>query len=179
MNKTALYEDNLETERLRTRFLTVADIEVWAEFFMDKEAIAFFSMAVYDTHEESARHWIERQLTRYAEQRYGMQALVNKETNIFVGMCGLMTQKVDSTIELEVGYHVLKKYWGRGYAPEAAKVFIEYAFANKLSDSVISIIDVANVNSQRVAEKNGLEREKQTIYDSLDVYLYRILKTDW
>lgn len=180
MNRSQiLYEDNLETERLRTRFLTADDADIWAEFFEDPEAIAFFLMAVRDTHQESARHWIERQLTRYAEQRYGMQALIDKNTNAFVGMCGLMTQTVDEKIELEVGYHVLKKYWGQGYAPEAAKLFIDYAFAHKLSNSVVSIIDVGNLNSQRVAEKNGLSREKQTRYDGLDVYLYRILKTDW
>lgn len=179
MKNPFLYEDNLETERLRTRFLTTDDIKIWAEFSTDEEAIAYFPMAVYGTHEESARHWIERQLTRYAGQRYGMQALIDKKTNAFVGMCGLMTQTVDDTIELEVGYHVLKKYWGRGYAPEAAKLFIHYAFAHDLSDSVVSIIDVGNLNSQRVAEKNGLIREKQTRYDGLDVYLYRILKENW
>lgn len=128
MKNSFLYADKLETERLRTRFLTLDDLKIWAEFFTDEETIAFFLMAVYDTPEESARYWIERQLTRYAELRYGMQALIDKETNAFVGMCGLMTQTVDSTIEMEVGYHVLKKYWGRGYAPEAARLFIDYAF---------------------------------------------------
>lgn len=179
MKNPFLYKDNLETERLRTRFLTPDDIEIWGEFFTDQEAIAFFPMAVYNTYEESARYWIERQLTRYAEQRYGMQALIDNQRKAFVGMCGLMTQTVDDTVELEVGYHVLKKYWGQGYAPEAAKLFIHYAFAHDLSDSVVSIIDVGNLNSQRVAEKNGLIREKQTRYDGLDVYLYRILKENW
>ena len=173
------YQDKLETERLTTRFLTPDDIALWAEFFADAAAVEFFPMAVRDTHEESAKYWIERQLTRYAEQRYGMQALIDKQTKVTVGMCGLMTQTVDNTIELEVGYHILKKYWGRGYAPEAARLFIDYAFDRGLSDSVVSIIDVGNFNSRRVAEKNGLTREKQTTYDGLDVYLYRIQKKHW
>lgn len=169
-----LYDDKLKTERLRTRFLTPDDIAPWAEFFTDEAAIAFFPMAVYSSHEESARHWIERQLTRYEQQRYGMQALIDKQTRAFVGMCGLMTQRIDGTIELEVGYHVLKKYWGKGYAPEAARLFINYAFEKGLSDSIVSIVDVGNVNSQRVAEKIGLVCERKTKYDNLDVNIYRI-----
>ncbi|GHB78702.1 GNAT family N-acetyltransferase [Persicitalea jodogahamensis] len=174
MNRSSYYADNHETERLRTRFLTSDDAEVWKEFFMDQEAVKFFPMAIFDSHEESSRHWIERQLTRYAKQQYGMQALIDKQSNAFVGMCGLMTQTVDDIVELEVGYHILKKYWGKGYAPEAARLFIGYAFAHNLSGSVVSIIDIENSNSQRVAEKNGLTREKQTQYMGLDVYLYRI-----
>lgn len=106
MKSPFLYKDNLKTERIRTRFLSADDIEIWAKFFAGEETIAFFQMVVYETHQESARHWIDRQLTRYAEQRYGMQALINKNTSAFVGMCGLMTQTADDTVELEVGYHV-------------------------------------------------------------------------
>ncbi|WP_373514300.1 GNAT family N-acetyltransferase [Persicitalea sp.] len=178
MKPSISYQDNLETKRLITRFLTPDDVRPWAEFFADDEAVEFFPMAVYDSHQESARYWIDRQLTRYAEQRYGMQALIDKKTQVFVGMCGLMTQTVDDVIEMEVGYHVLKKYWGLGYAPEAARLFIDYAFARGLANSVVSIIDVENSNSRRVAEKNGLTREKQTTYDGLNVYLYRIQKKD-
>lgn len=174
MNKDFVYQDNLQTERLYTRFLTSNDISLWAEFFKDHQAVAFFPMAVRETPEVSARYWVERQLTRYEQQRYGMQALINKETDAFVGMCGLMTQTVDDKVELEVGYHVFKKYWGQGYAPEAARLFLDYAFTHDLSDSMVSIIDVGNFNSQHVAEKNGLTREKQTRYDGLDVFLYRI-----
>jgi RimJ/RimL family protein N-acetyltransferase len=85
-----------------------------------------------------------------------------------------MVQEVDGVNEIEVGYHIFKKYWGLGYAPEAAKLFIDYAFQNELTDSVISIIDIRNIKSQRVAEKNGLKREKQTIWSGLEVHIYRI-----
>ena len=87
----------------------------------------------------------------------------------------MLTQEVDNIIEIEVGYHIFKKYWGKGFAPEAAKLFIDYAFENDLTNSVISVIDVGNIKSQKVAEKNGLTREKQTKYsDGEDVYIYRI-----
>jgi RimJ/RimL family protein N-acetyltransferase len=93
-----------------------------------------------------------------------------------VGQCGILAQVVDDIPELEVGYHILPQYWGKGYAPEAAKFFINYAFENNLADSIISVIDVGNIKSQRVAEKNGLYREKQTVQMGDDVFVYRILK---
>ena len=79
--------------------------------------------------------------------------------------------------EIEVGYHVLKKFWGQGYATEAAKLFIDYAFKNELANSIVSVIDVENFKSQKVAKKNGLTIDKKTKWlDHEDVYIYRIIK---
>lgn len=171
-----LYEDKLQSERLYTRFLNKGDIEKWAHFFEDKEGLWFFPDFGFKTTLETAEFWINKQLTRYAEKRYGLQALIDKNTNKMIGQAGLLLQEVDGVIELETGYHIFKEHRGKEYAPEAAKMFIEYAFKNNLSDSVISIIDVRNINSQRVAEKNGLTREKQTRWSDLDVYIYRTYK---
>ena len=152
------------------------DILPWSNFFSDPEAVEFMSTYLLDSGEETAKHWIRRQLTRYNENRYGLQALVDKKTNQFIGQCGLLKQEVDGQNEIEVGYHIFKQHWGQGFAPEAAKLFIEYAFTNTLADSVISIIDIRNIRSQIVADKNGLQREKQTRWSDIDVYIYRIQK---
>ncbi len=174
-----IYEDNLETERLITRKLNELDIPAWAEFFKDKEAVQFFPDFGLTSENERAKHWVEKQLNRYRDQRFGLQALIDKRTNNFVGQCGLLTQEVDGKIETEVGYHIFKKYWGQGFAPEAAKLFIDHAFKNNLSDSVISIIDRKNIKSQRVADKNGLKRDGETEWSDLEVYIYRIHKHEW
>lgn len=174
-----IYQDNLQSPRLQTRFLTRSDIEIWTDFFKDKEAIELMPTYGLITNEERATRWIEKQLDRYATNRMGHQALIDKKTNAFIGQAGLLVQEVDGRIELEVGYHVFKKFWGQGYAPEAAKLFLHHAFENNLSDSVISIIDTRNLKSQRVADKNGLHCEKQTTWSDLNVYIYRIEKANW
>ncbi|MES2587810.1 MAG: GNAT family N-acetyltransferase [Bacteroidota bacterium] len=174
------YQENLESERLRTRFLNENDIKIWAEFFENKEATEFLMSFGLESTFERAKHMIGKQFDRYSENRFGHQALIDKKSNEFIGLCGLLTQEVDGIIEIEVGYHILKKHWGKGYAPEAAKLFIDYAFENKLADSVISVIDFGNVKSQRVAEKNGLKIEKEIKYhDDEDVYIYRVEKVNW
>lgn len=179
MSARYIYNDNLESKRLFTRFLTTDDIIIWTDFFKNKEAIEFLPSFGMDTIEERAKYWIDKQLTRYKENKFGLQALIDKNTNDFIGQCGLIKQEVDGQIEIEVGYHVFKKFWGQGYAPEAARIFIDYAFKNNLTDSVISIIDIRNIKSQKVAIKNGLKREKQTKWLDLDVFIYRIRKPDF
>lgn len=173
------YEDHLLTRRLITRFLTPEDVRVWASFFKDKEATAYFPPIDYSSDEEKARWWIERQITRYREARFGLQALINRETKELVGQCGLLLQEVDGEPEVEIAYHILKQYWGQGYAPEAAGAFLHYAFQNNLADSVTAIIHLHNTRAQRVAEKVGLARGKQTQWAGVDVYIYRISKDEW
>ena len=171
------YNDQLTSERLITRYLTLEDIPIWEEFFEDEEAVEFLSLHLLGlkSNLEISTHMIEKQLARYAENRFGLQALINQSTNEFIGLCGLLAQEVDGVNEIEVGYHILKKYWKQGYATEAAKLFIDYAFEHDLTSSVVSVIDVDNFKSQRVAEKNGLKIDKQTKWiGDEDVYIYRI-----
>ena len=168
------YRDNLKSKRLVTRFLNIDDIENWSDFFKDKEAIQYFLPFEFATNKEIAEYWIKSQIKRYEENQFGLQALINKKTNDFIGQCGLVTQEVDGIKEIEVGYHIMKKYWGNGFAPEAAKLFSEFAFENNISKSIISIIHKENLKSQKVGLKNGLIREKETKWKDINVYIYRI-----
>jgi [ribosomal protein S5]-alanine N-acetyltransferase len=174
---TYVYEDGLTTSRLITRFLQEDDYKIWMEFLDEPECIKFFPWFAADTTIERSKQWIARQLHRYREKQYGLQALINRHTGEFIGQCGLITQQIDGKQELEVGYHILKKYWGQGYATEAAKAFFEFGFAHKQADSIISIIDIRNTPSQKVAEKNGLKREKQVRWLDMDVFVYRMVKS--
>jgi ribosomal-protein-alanine N-acetyltransferase len=173
------YDDGLKSERTVTRMLVDEDFKPWTEFLADKDAVEFFPLAGFNSAEERSIYWINKQLARYADEKYGLQAILNKNTGELIGQCGLMAQEVDGIAELEVGYHIFKKFWGQGYAPEVAKMFINYAFQRDLASSIISIIDIRNVKSQRVAEKNGLIRDKQTTWLGLDIYVYRLNKEDW
>ena len=86
--------------------------------------------------------------------------MVLKDSGELIGDCGCTLQKVEGTNHVEVGYHVRRDLWGNGYATEAAKACIEYAFTKLGVDRVISLIRPENLQSIRVAEKNGLVCEK-------------------
>lgn len=86
--------------------------------------------------------------------------MVLKDSGELIGDCGCTLQKVEGTNHVEVGYHVRRDLWGNGYATEAARACIEYAFTKLGVDRVISLIRPENLQSIRVAEKNGLVCEK-------------------
>jgi len=167
------YKDNLETDRLITRFITIDDIDTWTGFFETEECVKYFPTFGLTTAKARAEHWIKRCVERYSLNLFGLQALIDKETNEFIGQCGLLTQEVDGIKEIEVGYHLLRNHWGKGYATEAGNAFKTYGFQTKQTQSIISIIHIDNIASQKVALRNGMTNEKRTNWNDLDVLIFR------
>lgn len=168
--------DNLETERLVFRRLQPSDAIPLQDFFTNRDAIKFLNLDVND--KMLAGKWIDRQISRY-EKGSGLCAVIEKSTGAFAGQCGIMFQEVDDMPEIEVGYHFLPSYWGKGYATEAATACRDLAFSAGLAESIISIIDIHNIKSQKVAERNGMKQTKQTRWRDFDVYIYRITRKEW
>lgn len=164
-----------ESARLTYRLLVESDFSTWLEFMRHPFSNRYWKGPLY-TPEVMCRAWFVSVFERYAQQRGGMNVLIEKSTGAFVGQCGLLPQTVDGTPELEVGYSIMPGFWNNGFATEAAATCIAYAFKHKLSDSVISIIHEDNVQSESVAKKNGLELEKRTVYKDNPVKIYRISK---
>jgi RimJ/RimL family protein N-acetyltransferase len=173
------YKDGLVSQRLKTKFISSTDAVLWTPFFLDPESVEFFPKSEFNTAEEKAAFWIQKQINRYTNNGYGLQWLIDSGSGEYIGQCGLLLQVVDGIEELEVGYHIFKKFRGNGYAPEAACLFLDFAFKNELADSVVSIIHSENVKSQAVARKNGLVNTNQTKWNNMDVSIYRIGKDEW
>lgn len=173
------YTDGLETERLVTRYLTEADIPLWETFLADAESTAYLPNLYHQTPPEWSRFWINRQLERYRENRYGLQALIHKETGQFIGQCGLLLQDVNGTPELEVGYQIFEPFRRQGYAIEAAQRFRNFGFEHELAPSLVSIIHINNVGSQQVATRNGMRRGPQLPLYGMEVFIYRIQRNAW
>jgi [ribosomal protein S5]-alanine N-acetyltransferase len=159
----------LETERLWLRELTPDDFDAMFAIFGDAETMLYYPQAYRRETLEAA---MQRQFESYAENGYGLWALILKSTNQFIGDCGLLTQEVDGVQELEVGYHVNRQHWGQGFAPEAAKACFDYAFDMLGRQRMISMIRPENLPSRRVAEKNGLQIEKKVFWRDLWHYVY-------
>jgi ribosomal-protein-alanine N-acetyltransferase len=167
------YTDNLESERLITRFLTEHDKKEWVRFLGDEACIQYFPKYPHSL-EQRAIDWIDAQLERYKTDRFGLQAIIEKNSNTMLGQCGLLMQLVNGKAEIEVGYHFYRSFWGKGFAPEAAKLFMDYAFTNQLTNSIISLIHPQNIKSQRVAIKNGLKKDGKTMKFDTEFDIYRM-----
>jgi RimJ/RimL family protein N-acetyltransferase len=174
-----IYADNLETARLRTRFLTEDDRSTWMEYCGDPIATTYTNLDQVSP-EEMNLAWMDRQFNRYKTNKMGLQALIRKDDGVLVGMCGLIVQEVDGTEVIEVGYHLLRKHWGKGYATEAARMFRDYGFEHNVADSIASIIHPQNELSQKVAKRNDMILvETNAQFRGKEYYLFRITKEEW
>lgn len=122
---------------------------------------------------KESREFLHKVQRGYEEYGFGFWAVIRKEDDTFLGICGLLKQVIDETEELEVGYRFNDQYWGRGYGTEAAAGCMEYAEKVLKKKNIISLIRAINTQSVRVAEKNGLKLEKEVIFYGLPHRVYR------
>jgi len=174
-----LYLISKETERLVIEKITPHDCKPWTEFFKSEEASLYLPNTENKAPAERAQAMVEKQFIRYKENKHGLMKLLDKRTKHFIGMCGLLNQHFDNTDELEIGYHLFPAFWKQGYATEAARFFRDFGFENNLANSLVSIIHINNIASQKVALKNGMKNEKQTRFFDMDVFVFRITEDKW
>lgn len=166
--------DGKETKHLLFRKLKPSDFNTWLPFHQDKKTSEFWS-GLPQKPEIACQQDIDRTLYRYSNNLGGKQALILKKTNEFIGLAGLLVQEVNGKQELEIAYSLLPKFWGNGYATEAAQACKAYAIKNELVSSLISIIHINNISSQKVAIQNGMQIDTTTTYHNNPVYIYRIV----
>ena len=167
--------EHQESERLLFRKLHSSDFEDWLPFYHNPKSTQYWE-GLPNNPEEACKAQFDRVFERYENDLGGMNALILKTSGQLVGICGLLVQTVDDIEELEIGYSILPKFWLQGYAFEAAQKCKHFAFEKGFSDSLISIIHVDNVPSQKVALKNGMFLHKTTIYRDNPVHIFRVIQ---
>lgn len=164
---------NQKTERLSFRKLEPTDFDTWLPFHQNPLSSNFWEGLPEDPI-ESCQHWFDKAFHRYENGLGGMNVLINKNTNEFIGQCGLLVQTVDEIKELEIGYSILPQHWRQGYATEAAQKCKAFAKENNFAKSLISTIHIGNIPSQKVALNNGMHLDKTTVYKDNPVHIFRI-----
>jgi RimJ/RimL family protein N-acetyltransferase len=159
----------VETERLVLRPFTLNDVEALEAVLGDPVAMEFYPAPLT---REGVEGWIRKNLGRYEKDGCGLNAMVLKGSNEVIGDCGCIVQLVEEREQIEVGYHVRRSLWGNGYATEAARACMDYAFHRLGAGRIISMIRPENLSSRRVAEKNGLVCEKVIFWRNYDHCIY-------
>ena len=145
----------LETDRLYLREMNQNDFHSLCKILQDEDTMYAYEGAFSN---EEVQEWLDRQISRYQQWKFGLWAVILKETQEMIGQCGLTMQPWKDKEVLAIGYLFERSYWHRGYATEAAKACKKYAFEILKANEVCSIIRDTNIASQNVAVRNGMTK---------------------
>ena len=150
----------IETSRLILRHQVPGDLDSLFALYCDPDVSRFIPDAPRTI--EEARKELEWHINGHPERpELGLWATIHKETNSFIGRCGLLPWTIDGQNEVEVAYLISKAYWGQGLATEAAQAILDYGFEKLNLSRLICLIDKDNLASIKVAEKIGMTFEKE------------------
>lgn len=166
-----------ETDRLFLRRMTQEDFDSWYEILSDAETMRHYP-APYDV--AGVQRWMDWTLSNYHRYGFGLWAVILKETGEFIGDCGITMQNIHGQQLPEIGYHLHKAHWRKGYASEAARKCMEYAFETLHFPAVYSYMSADNCASWGVAKKNGMRFIEEYFDESNQrTFVYGITRDEW
>ncbi|MFJ7889989.1 GNAT family N-acetyltransferase [Lysinibacillus xylanilyticus] len=146
-----------ETERLTLRLQTTDDADFILELVNDPSWLRFIGDRGVRTVED-AREYILSSIHMYEKSGFCFYLVERKEDNIPLGLCGLV--KRDSLEDVDIGYAFLPKYWGKGYAYEAASATLAYSIDTLGLNRIVAITTQDNEASAKLLKKIGLKFER-------------------
>ncbi|GIO26343.1 GNAT family N-acetyltransferase [Ornithinibacillus bavariensis] len=147
----------IETERLYLRELVMEDVQELSKVLSDPESMQYYNEPF---NEEKVEKWIQWNIDNYKKYNHGLWAVILKDGEKFIGDCGITMQAIENEIVPEIGFHIIKKYWNKGYATEAAIACKDYAFDVLNYPKIFSYTTLENISSQKVAQKIGMQTYK-------------------
>ncbi len=142
----------LETDRLNLKELNASDAQSMFNLNSDQDVIRYTGDPPFKSIDE-AKEFLAN-YSNYKLHGFGRWAVILKETNEFIGWCGL--KKHDEGF-VDIGFRFFKKYWGKGYASEAAKATLAYGFQTLNFDEILGRSVAENLASIRVLEKLNMQ----------------------
>jgi ribosomal-protein-alanine N-acetyltransferase len=170
-----------ETERLLLREIMPEDETGMFELDADPEVHKYLGNRPVQTMEQT------REVIRLIRQQYndyGMArwAVIEKGSNAFLGWAGLkfMSQLNHHQNYYDIGYRLLRKHWGQGYATEAATATRDYAFGNMNLDMIYGTTHIDNLASFHILKKIGLRFIETFPYEAgLTCNWLEMKRSDW
>ncbi|MCB0184019.1 MAG: GNAT family N-acetyltransferase [Caldilineaceae bacterium] len=165
-------DQRLTTDRLYARQFTPADLDEFAALCADATVLRYVGDGTTLPRADVAR-WIEICQQKYASRGYGTSAVFERESDRFIGYCGVVRAPENDFDELIYVYH--QAAWGKGYATEMGRAMLDYVFSVSALDKIYATIQKDNQASQLVAQKLGMRLEKAESEEDGVVVLYYVI----
>jgi RimJ/RimL family protein N-acetyltransferase len=161
-----------ETPRLLLRLPEAGDLDVFLEIHGDPEVMRHITVIGQPGGRAAAWRTLALLIGHWHMLGYGEWAVVEKATGQVIGRVGL--RNPEGWPAIEVGWLIRQSHWGQGFATEAAKAAIQFAFEVVGADHLISMIRPENARSIRVAENIGETFERADTIDGIEMLIYGI-----
>lgn len=148
----------VETERLILRPIAFQDMEGIYQLDTDPEIHKYLIHQSLSSKKQALER-IEFIQAQYRRHGVGRWAMIEKTSGCFTGWAGIkfIDKELNKHIHFyDVGYRLLKAYWGKGYATEATKASLTFAFSKLGAETVYGHAHHENLASRNVLEKAGL-----------------------
>lgn len=162
----------LETPRLLLRELEISDAPDFYRLNENPEVLKYTGDVPFSNEEEAVTFL--KNYSDYKRNGFGRWAVILKETNTFIGWCGL---KRNEEQLVDIGFRLYENHWGNGYATEAAKACLEIGFTTFKIKEIIGRADLDNIASTRALEKIGMHFWKKEAFDGVENGVYYRIQT--
>ena len=166
----------LETERLLHRKFTLDDLDKLIELRSDPEVNKYLGGTRLQNPEAIAKR-LRVYIDCYDKFGFGATAMIWKETGEMIGWSGLMP--LENSGEIEVGYGMIKEFWGKGIGLETALGWLDYGFNQVGLERIVAVAEPENVGSWRIMEKCGMHYEKTEPHYGIECLFYAISKDEF
>ena len=163
----------LETERMILRRLRPDDLDALAALYRDPEIRRYFPEGTLTRAEtEEELDWFRNGHPNHPE--LGLWAAILRQSDAFIGRCGLLPWTIEGVDEVEIAYLIAKPYQRQGLGAEAAQALVRHGFGTLNLNRLIALIDPAHGASIGTAMKAGLRFEKMVVMDGVTSAVYAI-----
>jgi ribosomal-protein-alanine N-acetyltransferase len=165
-----------ETERLLLRAPSEEDLDSIAALWTDPLATKYIGgPRDRDMVLGYFRDYANDPKASVRDERDRWWSVLERSSGQFIGLCGLTEKEIEGQMESDLGYFLLPSFWGQGYAIEAARKVVQYAFSELQLESVVAVIDPINAASKSVALKLSMALERETLRsDGVVRQVYRL-----
>jgi ribosomal-protein-alanine N-acetyltransferase len=163
-----------ETDRLIARRWSLDDAEAAFQIYGDPLVCKYLA-GTTDLRIEDSRTRLERYIALYEKvPGFGIWALAERATGEVIG--AILLLRLEETDEYEVGYQFRHSSWGHGFATEAARAAVRYAFDTVGLNRVVGVAFAENGASLRVLEKIGMTRHGNRTFWGYDLAYFALDK---
>lgn len=166
----------IESERLIFRKFTLDDLPKLIEQRSDPEVNKYLGGTRLQNPEALGKR-LKFYISCYDTHGFGNCAMLWKETGEMIGSAGI--QPLDGTDDIEVGYSIIKEYWGRGIGTEAARAWMKHGFTVHGLDRIVAVAVTGNWPSIHIMEKLGMQYEKIEEHYGAECAFYSISKDEF